>query len=249
MARAQEIVDVQLVLAVDVSLSMSAGELEIQRRGYAEALVHEEVVNAILNGLHGKIAVTYFEWAGHFSQRVIIPWTRIASADDAQRVAEQLSANPPGSARRTSISGALDFAGDLLAESGFRGVRRVVDVSGDGPNNQGGPVVPSRDRLVDMGITINGLPLMTNGGLTTSFDVKDLDTYYRNCVIGGPGAFVVPVNEWSQFPEAIRRKLVLELAEVRTHRPQVMLAQFHSAYDCLVGERMWRDRSWMWSDP
>lgn len=248
-ARAQEIVDVQLVLAVDVSLSMSSGELEIQRRGYAEALVHDDVVNAILSGLHGKIAVTYFEWAGHFSQRIIIPWTRIASAEDARRVADQLSANPPSSARRTSISGALDFAGDLLAESGFRGLRRVVDVSGDGPNNQGGPVVPARDRLVDMGITINGLPLMTNGGLTTSFDVKDLDTYYRNCVIGGPGAFVVPVNEWSQFPEAIRRKLVLELADAKKHEPQVVLAQFHSAYDCLVGEKMWRDRSWMWRDP
>ena len=248
-AKAQEIVDVQLVLAVDVSLSMSSGELEIQRRGYAEALVHDDVVNAILSGLHGKIAVTYFEWAGHFSQRVIIPWTRIASAEDAQRVAEQLSANPPSSARRTSISGALDFASDLLAESGFRGLRRVVDVSGDGPNNQGGPVVAARDRLVDMGITINCLPLMTNGGLTTSFDVKDLDTYYRNCVIGGPGAFVVPVNDWSQFPEAIRRKLVLELADTKKHELHVVLAQFHSAYDCLVGEKMWRDRSWMWRDP
>ncbi|MCC5779439.1 DUF1194 domain-containing protein [Nitratireductor sp. B36] len=248
-AKAQEIVDVQLVLAVDVSLSMSSGELEIQRRGYAEALVHDDVVNAILSGLHGKIAVTYFEWAGHFSQRVIIPWTRIASAEDAQRVAEQLSANPPSSARRTSISGALDFASDLLAESGFRGLRRVVDVSGDGPNNQGGPVVAARDRLVDMGITINGLPLMTNGGLTTSFDVKDLDTYYRNCVIGGPGAFVVPVNDWSQFPEAIRRKLVLELADTKKHELHVVPAQFHSAYDCLVGEKMWRDRSWMWRDP
>ena len=86
-------------------------------------------------------------------------------------------------------------------------------------------------------------------GLTTSFDVKDLDTYYRNCVIGGPGAFVVPVNDWSQFPEAIRRKLVLELAGTGGHRPQVVLAQFHSAYDCLVGEKMWRDRSWMWQEP
>ncbi|WP_349367146.1 MAG: DUF1194 domain-containing protein [Nitratireductor rhodophyticola] len=248
-SRAQEIVDVQLVLAVDVSLSMSAGELEIQRRGYAEALTHEEVVGAILSGMHGKIAVTYFEWAGNLSQRVVVPWTRIASAEDARHFAERLSANPPSSARRTSISGALDYAGDLLAESDFRGLRRVVDVSGDGPNNQGGPVVPARDRLAGMGITINGLPLMTNGGLTTSFDVKDLDTYYRNCVIGGPGAFVVPVNDWSQFPEAIRRKLVLELAGTGGHRPQIVLAQLHSAYDCLVGEKMWRDRSWMWQEP
>lgn len=248
-ADAQEAVDVQLVLAVDVSLSMSAGELEIQRRGYAEAMTHEDVIKAILSGLHGKIAVTYFEWAGNYSQRVVVPWTRIASAEDALDFAARLSSNPPGSARRTSISGALDYAGDLLAESGFRSLRRVVDISGDGPNNQGGPVVPARDRLVALGITINGLPLMTNGGLTTRFDVEDLDTYYRECVIGGPGAFVVPVNEWAQFPEAIRRKLVLELAGAPGARPPVIRARYHDLYDCLIGEKMWQDRSWMWTDP
>lgn len=247
-ARAQEAVDVELVLAVDVSLSMSADELEIQRKGYVAALTHKEVIDAILDGVHGKIAITYFEWAGSFSQRVIVPWTVIASAEDAARVAAQLSAKPPSSARRTSISGALQFAGDLLAESGFRGLRRVVDVSGDGPNNQGTPLVAARDALTSAGITVNGLPLMTNGGLTSGFDVRDLDVYYRECVIGGPGAFMIPVNDWTQFPEAIRRKLVLELAWQDDHPMPVILAQA-GGYDCLIGEKMWRDRSWMWTDP
>ena len=247
-ARAQEAVDVELVLAVDVSLSMSVDELEIQRKGYAAALTHKEVIDAILDGVHGKIAITYFEWAGSFSQHVIVPWTVVASAEDAVRVATQLSAKPPNSARRTSISGALQFAGDLFAESGFRGLRRVVDVSGDGPNNQGTPVVAARDALTSAGITVNGLPLMTNGGLTSSFDVHDLDVYYRECVIGGPGAFMIPVNDWSQFPEAIRRKLVLELAWRDDDPLPVILAQT-GGYDCLIGEKMWRDRSWMWTDP
>lgn len=245
--QAQEKVDVELVLAVDVSLSMSAGELEIQRRGYAAALTHEQVVNAILDGAYGRIAITYFEWAGFHSQNVVVPWTVIASAEDAARVAERLSFNPPASARRTSISGALQFAGDLFAESGFSGERRVVDISGDGPNNHGLPVSPARDALIAAGVTINGLPLMTNGGLTTSFDVPDLDAYYRECVIGGPGAFVIPVNDWTQFPEAIRRKLVLELARADAEAPPIRLVQAN-AYDCLIGEKMWQDRSWMWTD-
>jgi len=249
-AQAQEAVDVELALAVDVSLSMSPGELEIQRHGYAAALTHETVIQAIQDGVNGRIAITYFEWAGDFSQRVLVPWTVIASAEDAARVANMLTATPPQSARRTSISGAINFASDLFAESTFRGIRRVLDISGDGPNNQGAPVTGARDALVASGITINGLPLMTNDGFTTSYDVRDLDTYYTECVIGGPGAFVIPVNEWSQFPEAVRRKLVIELAggEFGPVRPPLTLAQAQPAYDCLVGEKMWRNRSWMWQD-
>src|SRR5690606_1419793 len=112
----------------------------------------------------------------------------------------------------TSISGGLRFAQDMFAESGFSSHRRVIDVSGDGPNNQGDYVDRVRDEVIAAGITINGLPLMTDGGMTSAFDVPDLDEYYRHCVIGGPSAFLVPVNDWSQFPEAVRRKLVLEIA-------------------------------------
>jgi hypothetical protein len=250
--QAQERVDIELVLAVDVSLSMSPQELEIQRHGYAAALTDERVIQAIADGAYGKIAVTYFEWAGITSQHLIVPWTVIASRADAERVAEQLGANPPNSARRTSISGALEFGADLFAESQFRGMKRVIDISGDGPNNQGAPIVLARDAVVAQGIVINGLPLMTGGGFTSVYDVKDLDKYYSNCVIGGPGSFMIPVNDWEQFPEAVRRKLVLELADnfqppARTNDDfPVILAQDVRSYDCMIGEKMWRDRSFMW---
>ncbi|MBS9720827.1 DUF1194 domain-containing protein [Tianweitania sp. BSSL-BM11] len=253
-AQAAEPVDVELVLAVDVSLSMSPMELDIQRRGYVAALTHPNVVQAIQDGVHGKIAVTYFEWAGDAMQRVVVPWTVIANQADAEAFAARLEAGVPNSARRTSISAALTFAGDLLAESGFTGMKRVIDISGDGPNNQGEPVDSVRDRITDQGITINGLPLMTSGGRMSGYDFADLDTYYTRCVIGGPGSFMVPVNEWSQFPEAIRRKLVLELAgpfmpipaAYQGAKPSVLLVQSRDAYDCQIGEKMWGNRSWMW---
>jgi hypothetical protein len=247
-----EPVDVELVLAVDVSLSMSPAELEIQRHGYAAALTHDNVLKAIADGAYGKIAVTYVEWAGTTWQRVIVPWTVIANRSDAEKVVAQLNARPPDSARRTSISGALTFGSDLFAESGFQGTKRVIDVSGDGPNNQGAPVNLTRDEVVRQGITINGLPLMTRGRFSGAFDVDNLDRYYSDCVIGGPGAFMIPVNDWTQFPEAIRRKLVLELAgptspqwaaEEVTH-PPVVLADDKPATDCLAGEKMWRSRGW-----
>lgn len=253
-----EVVDVELVLAVDVSLSMSPGELAIQRDGYAAALVHEQVVRAIRDGVHGKIAVTYFEWAGDFMQHVVVPWTRISSEAEAQAFVAQMTANPPQSARRTSISGALLYADKLFDDNGFRGLKRVIDVSGDGPNNQGEPVDLTRDGIIAKGITINGLPLMTSGGFASSFDVDDLDLYYQNCVIGGPGAFVIPVNDWAQFPEAIRRKLVLELAGVPPLWPPspardgpdlpVVLAQATPGYDCLIGEKIWQNRQRYWEN-
>ena len=252
--RAAEPVDIELVLAVDVSLSMSPDELDIQREGYAAALTHDRVLEAIAEGAHGKIAVTYFEWAGTTSQHVVVPWTIIATREDAERLVKQLAVAPPASARRTSISSALEFGGDLFAESQYRGAKRVIDISGDGPNNQGPPVNFIRDELTARGITINGLPLMTNGGLSSAYDVENLDLYYTDCVIGGPGAFMIPVNDWTQFPEAIRRKLVLELAgpasrlwaaEKDEGRPLVF-AQAQPSFDCLIGEKLWRDRSWMW---
>ena len=247
-----EPVDVQLVLAVDVSLSMSPEELEIQRHGYAAALTHDSVLQAIADGAHGKIAVTYVEWAGTTWQRVVVPWTVIATRADSEKVAAQLFAHTPNGARRTSISAGLQFGADLFAESTSNGVRRVIDISGDGPNNQGAPVAETRDAVVRQGITINGLPLMTRSGFTSVYDIDRLDDYYRDCVIGGPGAFMIPVNDWTQFPEAVRRKLVLELAgpfssewayEEMVH-PPVLLAQGKPAADCLAGEKMWRSRSW-----
>lgn len=253
-ANAADPVDVELVLAVDVSLSMSPDELEIQREGYSAALTDQRVLDAIAQGLNGKIAITYFEWAGTTTHQVVVPWTIVATREDAEAVAAKLSAMPPNSARRTSISSALEFGADLFAESPFRGTKRVIDISGDGPNNQGAPVHLVRDTVVAQGIVINGLPLMTNSGLISAYDVDDLDRYYTDCVIGGPGAFMVPVNGWSQFPEAVRRKLVLELAgPASPHQaaeeaadPPVVFAQAQQSYDCMVGEKLWRDRSGMW---
>lgn len=252
---ADEVVDVELVLAVDVSLSMSPTELEIQRAGYAAALTHELVVRAIRDGVYGKIAVTYVEWAGDFSQRVVVPWMSVSGDAEAREFANLLTATPARSARRTSISGGLNFAASQFLDNGFRGLKRVIDISGDGPNNQGEPVIAARDRVVSEGITINGLPLLTNSGFTSTYDVPDLDLYYTHCVIGGPGAFMIPVNDWTQFPEAVRRKLVLELAsaEPPAMRPEagealpVLRSQLSpSGYNCMIGEQMWMQRSRMW---
>ena len=255
-ASAAEAVDVELVLAVDVSLSMSPAELDIQRRGYAAALTDDRVIRAIEQGAYGKIAITYFEWAGWTTQHVVVPWTVIASREDAERFASQLSAHPPASARRTSIAGALEFGADLFAESGFRGTKRVIDVSGDGPNNQGPPVEGIRDAVLKQGITINGLPLMTNAGLTSVYDIPELDRYYADCVIGGPGAFMIPVNDWSQFPEAVRRKLELELAgptsplwaAEEAASPPALLTQGNAVSDCFIGEKLWGDRFDTWDN-
>lgn len=246
-AQTQEPVDVELVLAVDVSLSMSPMELDIQRDGYAAALVHDDVVKAIRQGAYGKIAVTYMEWAGDDTQRVVVPWTAIASRADAEAFVAQLRAAPPSSARRTSVSGALMFARDLFAESTFRGMKRVIDVSGDGPNNQGPPIEGIRDELVGMGIVINGLPLMTSGGgVSSAYDIVDLDKYYSDCVIGGPGSFMIPVNDWSAFPEAVRRKLVMEIGQAPAPAFPLIRIASSSGYDCMIGEKIWSDRNWMW---
>lgn len=255
-APAVEPVDVELVLAVDVSLSMGPMELEIQRKGYASALTDERVLKAIANGAYGKIAITYFEWAGSSSHHVIVPWTTITGREDAERVAARLSASVPNSARRTSVSAALEFGADLFAESPFKGMKRVIDISGDGPNNQGGPVETARDTVVKQGIVINGLPLMTNGGFSGGYDIRDLDKYYADCVIGGPGSFMIPVNDWSQFSEAVRRKLVLELAgplspvwKAAGAGPAPVWSVQATKSDCLIGEKGWRDRDWMWDSP
>lgn len=245
---AAEVVDVELILAVDVSLSMSPDELAIQRDGYAAALTHDQVIRAIRDGVHGRIALAYVEWAGSHMQNVVVPWTVISSAEDAAAFAAKLTLHPPSSARRTSIAGALHFSADLFAESEHRGMKRVVDISGDGPNNQGPLVTGARDALVAQGITINGLPLMTSGGFSSVYDLAELDRYYEHCVIGGPGAFMIPVNDWAQFPEAVRRKLVLELAggpqdAASLARPAAAAGE---AVDCEIGEKMWRSRSWMW---
>jgi hypothetical protein len=250
-ARSEVAVDVALVLAVDVSRSMSHEEMRIQRRGYADAIASAQVLRAISQGPYGRIAVTLFEWAGDHHAREIVGWTMIESRADAEAVAATLLTEYSLSERRTSISGGINHAVRLLEAVPFLAERRVIDVSGDGPNNQGLPVTVARDAAVAKGITINGLPLMTEGGYGSAFNIPDLDEYYRRCVIGGPGAFMIPVDDWDQFAEAVRRKLVLEIGALEpapkgTERARVMPAQFDFAppYDCLIGEKIWRQRGW-----
>ncbi|MEM8749106.1 MAG: DUF1194 domain-containing protein [Pseudomonadota bacterium] len=247
-------VDVELVLAVDVSRSMTERELEIQRRGYAAALSSEPVIKAIVSGLHGKVAITYVEWAGQFSQRTIVPWTLIENEQQAFAFAAKLTAKFNSSLRRTSLSGALDHAAGLFQGNGFSSLRRVIDVSGDGPNNDGRPVLQAREEAISQGIVINGLPLMTNEGLGTQFHLVDLDDYYRHCVIGGPGSFVIPVLEWAQFPQAVRQKLVLELAGLAPAQrylpqPVAFSGATEDGYDCMIGEKIWGRMRLYWSLP
>jgi hypothetical protein len=243
-------VDVELVLAVDVSRSMSAQELELQRRGYAEALASQEVIETIQSGLLGRIALTYVEWAGSSNQRVIVPWTEISTAGQARTVATQISAFFDESLRRTSISGGLRFAADSIESNGFEGLRRVIDISGDGPNNMGLPVTAARDEVVARGITINGLPLVTPDIMSQMFGIDDLDVYYTRCVIGGAGAFVLPVRAWSDFPAAIKRKMILEIAALpEPFAARVLKAQSEAPYDCMVGEKLWERNRGYWAIP
>jgi hypothetical protein len=240
--RADEEVDVQLVLAVDVSRSMTDRELQIQRRGYSEALRSEAVARAVQSGLLGRIALTYVEWGGQYWQRTVVDWQIIENGQDLAAFADRITATFDGSFRRTSISSAIDDAVLRIETNGISSRRRVIDVSGDGPNNDGYPVTGARDRALTKGIIINGLPLMTREGMGLRFQLDDLDEYYRHCVIGGPGSFVLPVIEWEEFPEAVRRKLVLELAD--TNEARVYEAAFTGAtaqgYDCLIGEKIWQ---------
>lgn len=249
-ARAEE-VDLELFLAVDVSRSMSPAELQIQRRGYAEALRSSEVVNAIEGGLIGTIAVTYVEWAGAQSQRVVVPWTRISGRPDAEKIARIIEEDIAYGYRRTSISGVLRYAQSSFDANEYKGLRRVIDVSGDGPNNSGYPVLTARDQVVADGITVNGLPLMTRDGLGLRWHLEDLDLYYIHCVIGGPGAFSIPVLTWDDFPAAVKRKLVLEIVGLPAER--IWRAQNTGAtaggYDCLIGEKIWERNRQDWMLP
>jgi hypothetical protein len=237
---AQTAVDLELVLAVDVSLSMDMDEQRLQRDGYVQALRDPEVQKAIASGPNGRIAVTYMEWAGPPSQTVVIPWTIIDSPAAARAVADQLEAAPITRARMTSISAALSFSTSLLASSGARGIRRVIDVSGDGPNNSGFPITGIRDELINDGIVINGLPIVLKRSNSWSmFDLEHLDRYYTDCVIGGTGAFMIPVREPDEFKTATRRKLLLEISGLEVPA-RVIRTQVTETMDCSVGERQWR---------
>ena len=230
-------VDIELVLAVDVSASMDAREQILQRRGYIAALRDPEVIKAITSGAEGRIALTYVEWAGDY-HKVVVPWRVIGNQEDALAFADELALQPMSEHELTSISGGLAFAADQFDGSPATGLRRKIDVSGDGANNVGPPVTQTRDALVAQGITINGLPIVVRPSLVGwppgGFDLR---YYYEDCVIGGPGAFMVTVEDAEGFDVAIRHKLFLEIAGLA---PTVILAAesvpVRPKADCLVGE-------------
>lgn len=241
-------VDVELVLAVDVSYSMDPDEQKLQRDGYVEALTSPEFLNALREGANGKIAITYVEWAGAEDQLVLVPWRVIDGRETATAVANEIAQAPYRRAMRTSIAGALGFTSTLFGTGGYKGLRRVIDVSGDGANNSGPLVAPTRDEVLSKGITINGLPIMLKRE-RYAMDIAQLDIYYADCVTGGPGAFVVPIRELAQFREATREKLVQEVAGRTPEERVIPVSSDKPRISCTIGEQMWQQRWGRWSDP
>ena len=226
-SRAQGLpVDLELILAIDCSGSVDEVEAQLQRQGYIAALTSERVLNAIHSGENRRIAVAYFEWAGETYQRTIVDWMIIEDAASAKAVTDRIAASPYVAIRWTSISAAIDYAVGLFGRSPFEGKRRVIDISGDGKNNNGGNVVTARDRALATGVTINGLPILNSreGGFGGGYSGRgfpsdpDLDSYYQNFVIGGPGAFMVPAESFDTFATAIQSKLIREIANL-DHTP------------------------------
>ncbi len=241
---ADETVDVELVLAVDVSYSMDLDELALQREGYMQAVVSPEFLNALRLGPNGRVALAYVEWAGVGEQKLVVDWTIVEDRESARRFADAIGAAPLRRVYRTSISGAMEFGAALFEGNGLRGLRRVIDISGDGTNNQGPLVEPTRDAITARGITINGLPLLLKEASGSLLDIEQLDIYYEDCVIGGPGAFVIPIRARHEFADAIKTKLVLEVAGVK---PPPEITVRHAAataprISCTIGERMWLER-------
>lgn len=243
--RAEKIpVDLELVVAVDVSGSVDEEEGNLQRKGYVNAIQSPEVIKAIQSGILRRIAVTYVEWAGEGTQTKILDWTIIKDQASAHDFSRRLAEAPITSGPWTSISDLINFALPLFDANPYRGTRRAIDISGDGPNNSGDLVLNAREKALRAGVTINGLPII-NDHLQPSGrpQIRDLDKYYAACVIGGPGSFLVVANNFQDFGRAVRRKMVFEIAG-RTpidHAAAGLrtLVSSHQTYEpgCDIGER------------
>jgi hypothetical protein len=237
-------VDLELVLAVDISWSMDAAEQRLQREGYIAAFSDPETLQAIRGGALGRIAVTYVEWAGASIQSVVVPWRLLDDRDDIDRFLAELATAPLQRRQRTSISGVVQAAMPMLDNNGYRGLRRVIDVSGDGPNNQGIVVTEARDAAVAADITINGLPLLLSRGGPSQFNIDDLQGYYVDCVIGGVGAFSIPIRNRDEFVPATRQKILREIAGYDPLLPAIVPVVDKPKSDCLIGEKLWQLRNW-----
>jgi hypothetical protein len=210
-ASAQTAVDLQLVLAVDVSGSVNAQRFELQKMGYVAAFQNRRVLNAILGGRNQSIAVTLAQWSGPFLQAQVVPWTALKDEGSVKAFAGAIESAPRMMyGGGTSLSGAIDYATTLFAQGGYKAERRVIDISGDGSNNRGRSVTAARDEAVSAGFVINGLPIL-------AFE-PFLDQYFNDYVIGGPGAFMIAAKSFETFAEAILMKLIIEIADLRPHK-------------------------------
>jgi hypothetical protein len=241
----ERVVDLELVLAADISGSMDLEEATLQRIGFVSALRHPDVIATITRGRLGRIALTYVEWAGYQIQSTLVDWREISDARSANAFADALEKFPVRTAYWTSISNVIEYASDSFENSGFSARRRIIDVSGDGPNNSGLYVPYSRDRAVTKGIVINGLPIINDRLGPYGFaPMPNLDLYYEDCVIGGQGAFVIVANGFKDFARAIRRKMILEIAGLDSPKTSLFhLATERTRQPCDAGEtqlRIWR---------
>jgi hypothetical protein len=237
-------VDAAIVLAIDVSGSMDVEELAVQRAGYLEALRHPDLIRIVENGRHKRIAISLFEWAGDVRDDSSVSWRVIDGPAAIEAFAREVEAAPIETSFGTSISRAIHYAMDMIETADFQADAWLIDVSGDGPNNIGPPVAEARDRALDRGVTINGLPIM----IRPSRGAPDLGAYYEDCVIGGLGAFVLPAASREEIAPAIRRKLFRELIGAIDPPDQgpggeakVWRASVEAQTDCLVGERLRMD--------
>ncbi len=248
-AKAQSnLVDLELVIAVDVSGSVDDDEAALQRQGYIKAFRDPKIIEAITRGQMGAIAVTYFEYAGSHHQLTLVDWSRITGAESASNFADALAFEPIMVNVWTSISGAIEAGQAAFRRSPYQGRRHVIDVSGDGANNGGTLVTAARDLALVDGITINGLPIV-NDKLSRYGrpQIPNLDYYYTDCVIGGPGAFIIVANGFEDYARAVRHKLILEIAGVVPIKKPVatfMPAYGHDRPSCTIGESLRQD----WED-
>jgi hypothetical protein len=224
--RAQEEVDLLLVLASDVSRSVDTRKFELQRQGYAAALSNPRVIDAIRSGPHGRIAICFVEWSGATSQKLVIDWTIVSDAASARKIGDQMLELSRSFADRTSISAGLEFAFVQLERAPFKAPRRTIDVSGDGTNNSGRDIASVRDEVTAKGVTVNGLVILSDSPLPWNPEHTNppggLDEYYRRNVIGGPGSFVMVAENHNSFGQAIVKKMIAEIAWAAPPRPVVL---------------------------
>ena len=221
-------IDLALALAIDISGSIDPDEAHLQRKGYVEAFRDPVIVKAILGGPNGRIAVAYYEWSDSWMQKLLLDWTLLDSEDAISAFAQRLADAPVSIARRTSISGAIRYAIPLFGRSPYEPTRKVLDISGDGSNNDGGLVTDMRHEALKERISINGLPIMNDRPNPFGFpNEEDLDQYYLHCVTGGPRSFVEVARSFEDFPRAVRKKLLQEVADIspRALKPGIQLAQ------------------------